>query len=146
MTASDATAREEFLAGERPDDVLIYLHEGGVGDPSGLAAVGERVEDGFVLVLPGEEGRSAFERATGLAPMDFAGTAMGTEGHVARDCTGGDCPSEEAGDHYVRFVFAFAEERNEAVGGIYAEGDVVHAYAACNCGTTYADRWVVDGR
>jgi hypothetical protein len=30
------------------------------------------------------------------------------------------------------------------VGGVYAEGDVVHAYAQCACGTAYSDRWVVD--
>ena len=33
----------------------------------------------------------------------------------------------------------------EAVGDIYAEGDVIHAYAACECGTTYSDKWVVGG-
>jgi hypothetical protein len=30
------------------------------------------------------------------------------------------------------------------VGGLYAEGAVVHAYAHCECGTSYSDRWVVD--
>ena len=27
----------------------------------------------------------------------------------------------------------------------YVEGDVMHAYAACDCGTTYSEKWVVDG-
>ena len=34
---------------------------------------------------------------------------------------------------------------DEAVVDLYAEGDVIHAYAACDCGTTYSDRWVVNG-
>ncbi len=44
----------------------------------------------------------------------------------------------------MKFIFSFAEAQNEEVGGIYEEGDVVHAYAKCTCGTTYSDRWVVD--
>ena len=143
MSDGAATPREEFLAGERHDDVLFFLHEDAVGAPDALAGVAEDVGTGVVLVLPGDRGGEAFERATGLDPMDFAGVAMDTEGTIARDCTSGECPSREAGDHRVRFVFAFSEARNEAVGGIYAEGDVIHAYAACECGTTYSDRWVV---
>jgi hypothetical protein len=161
------SAYEEFLRGQRPDEILIYLSESVVGDPNELLVMAEttRVEDdgeasnasrassdeqsesdGVVLVMPGDEGRGAFERATNLDPMDFAGAAMGTEGHVARDCTGGECPKtdEEPGPHDVRFIFAFAEEHNEGVGGIYAEGDVVHAYAACSEGTMFSDKWVAD--
>lgn len=137
-----ATPRQEFLAGERTDDVAFYLHEEGVGDVESLADVGERTEDGVVLVLPGEEGRAAFQRATSLDPMDFAGMAMDTDGDVDRDLTGGDCPNREAADHYVKFVFAFAEEHKPDVEGLYAEGDVIHAYAACACGTTYSDKWL----
>ena len=48
-------------------------------------------------------------------------------------------------DHDVRFVFAFVEDQNDSVGGLYADGDVMHAYAACDCGTTYSEKWVVDG-
>lgn len=137
-----ATPRAEFLAGDRPDQVVLYLHEEGVGDVEGLADLGERTETGVVLVLPGEEGRAAFERATSLDPMDFAGMAMGTDGYVARNLTGGDCPNQEGTNHYVKFVFAFAEAKKDDVGGLYEEGDVVHAYAACACGTTYSDRWL----
>lgn len=135
-------ARREFLAGDRPDDILIYLREDGVADPEELADLGERTADGVVLVLPGAEGRQAFESATGLDPMSFAGSAMDTEGHVHRDATGGDCPEGDGPEHGVRFVFAFAEAENQAVGGQYAEGDVVHAYAACDCGTTFSERWI----
>jgi len=141
-----------FLAGDRPDDILVYLHEEGIGSIDELLEIGTRVEDGVVLVLPGDEGKAAFESATGLDAMDFAGTAMERDGHVADDCTAGVCPDAGDGrstdrgsdDHYVEFVFAFAEEQNDAVGGLYAEGDVVHGYAACACGTTYSDKWVAD--
>jgi len=136
-------ARREFLAGDRPDDILIYLREDGIADPAELAELGERTDDGVVLVLPGPEGRQAFESATGLDPMSFAGTAMDTDGHVHRDATGGDCPEGDGPGHGARFVFAFAEAQNEAVGGQYGEGDVVHAYAACDCGATYSEKWVV---
>jgi hypothetical protein len=73
--------------------------------------------------------------------MEFAREAMETEGHVARDLSGGEAP--DGGD--VQFVFAFAEARNEEVGGLYAEGDVIHAYAYSSEGTAFSDRWVVDG-
>lgn len=138
---------EAFLQGERPDDILIYLHEEGVGSMDDLLEIGTRVDDGVVLVLPGEEGRSAFQEATGLDAMDFAGMAMQTDGEIGDDYTGGTCPdaadsSDE--DHYVKFVFAFVEEQNEAVGGLYAEGDVIHGYAACACGTTYSEKHVIE--
>jgi len=144
---SDSPARERydaFLAGDSPDDILIYLHEEGVGSMDDLVEIGVRVDDGVVLVLPGEEGQAAFQRATGLDAMDFAGMAMDTDGEIADDCTGGTCPDDDgSGDHYVKFVFAFVEEQNEAVGGIYAEGDVRHGYAACACGTTYSEKSVL---
>jgi hypothetical protein len=136
-----------FRRGERPDDVCIYLHEEGVGNVEALAELGVRTDDGVVLVLPGEEGRAAFRRATSLDPMDFAGTAMDTEGRIDEALTSGECPEAgDGGDHYVKFVFAFAEEHHPEMEGLYAEGDVVHAYAACACGTTYSDRWVAGER
>ena len=146
MSDADAADRHEaFLSGERPDDILIYLHEEGVGSIDELVEIGVRVDDGVVLVLPGEEGQAAFQRASGLDAMDFAGTAMDTDGDIEADCTGGTCPdSDESGEHCAKFVFAFVEERNEAVGGIYAEGDVRHGYAACACGTTYSEKSVLD--
>jgi len=147
-TAADAdmgTARREFLAGDRPDDICIYLREDGIADPDELADLGERTDDGVVLVLPGAKGRGAFESATGLDPMSFAGSAMDTDGHVHRHLTGGDCPEGDDSEHGVRFVFAFAEAQNEEVGGIYAEGDVMHAYGVCECGDAYSEKWVVGG-
>ena len=144
---TDIPAREQydaFLDGDRPDDILIYLHEEGVGSMADLAEIGVRVDDGVVLVLPGDEGRAAFQRATGLDAMDFAGMAMDTDGEIAGDCTAGTCPDDDgSGDHYAKFVFAFVEEQNESVGGIYAEGDVRHGYAACACGTTYSEKSVL---
>ena len=136
----------EFLAGERPADVAFYLHEEGVGDIDALADVGVRTADGVVLVLPGDEGRAAFERATSLSPMSFAGVAMDTEGEVARDLTDGTCPAGEGPEHYAKFVFAFAEEHHPEMEGLYAEGEVVHAYAACACGETYSEKWLAGER
>ena len=142
--------RREFLDGERPEDVVIYVTDDALSNPERLATRGERVADGVVLVLPGERGRSVFESAVGMDPMNFAGTAMDTEGDIAGDLMGATCPSshddEPAADHALRFIFAFAEEENQEVGGLYGEGDVVHAYALCSCGTSYSDRWVVGDR
>lgn len=135
-------AYEEFLAGERTDDVLVFLHKSAVGDSDALGGLATEVNNGLVVVLPGDEGRAAFERAVGIDPMDFAGTAMQTGGEVGDDCTSGVCPNDGSGIHRVKFLFAFAEEQNAEVGGLYAEGDVIHAYAACSCGTTYSDKWV----
>ena len=136
--------RDSFLAGERPGDVAIYLTDGVVDDPGKLETYGEHVTDGIVLVVDGEVGRNAFRAATGVDAMGFAKEAMGAEGHIDDRLTGGDCPAaDDEGDHELRFVFAFSEEQNEEVGGIYAEGDVVHAYAQCSCGVAYSDRWVV---
>jgi hypothetical protein len=140
-----ATAREEFLAGERPEDVHIYLHEDAVSDVEALSEYGERVEDGIVLVLDGEQARGVFQRATGIDPMGFARKAMDTDGEVDRDCAGGMCPAgegETGGEHRARFVFAFAEEQNEEAGGLYAEGPVIHGYVSCACGESYSEKWV----
>lgn len=135
--------REQFLAGERLDDVAFFLSESFVDDLAELEGRGERVEGGVVIVVEGDRGREAFKAATGIDPMNFAGTAMGTEGHVDSDLAGGVCPNAEPGSHDIQFTFAFAEGQNEDAGGIYAEGDVVHAYAYCACGTAFSDRWVV---
>ncbi|EMA25102.1 MULTISPECIES: DUF5807 family protein [Haloarcula] len=140
------TKHTEFLAGERPEDVLFFLHEDAVSNPGALAEYADEVEDGHVLVLPGDDGRSAFQSATGIDPMGLAQQAMGTEGDIGDDLTSAVCPvaeEEPESDHTTRFVFAFAEEQNEDVGGLYAEGDVVHAYAVCACGERYSDKWVV---
>ena len=143
MTDSDRAA---FLAGDRPEDVLIYLDEAAVSNPDALEAHGERVEGGIVLVLPGEKARSVFQQAAGIDPMAFAKQAMGTDGEIDADCTGGTCPEGEGPGHEARFVFAFAEEQNEEVGDMYAEGDVIHGYVSCSCGTAYSDKWVVGDR
>ena len=137
--------REEFLAGQRPDDVHVYIAADAVSNLDALDAYGERVEDGIVLVMEGERARSVFQQATGIDPMQLAQQAMGTEGTVTRDCTGGTCPADD-GSHEPRFIFAFAEEQNEDVGGLYAEGDVIHAYVACSCGEYYSDKWVAQPR
>lgn len=138
-------SREEFLAGERPDDVALFLADSYVSDDR-LEQFGERVEDGVLIVVDGESGRSAFQAATDMQAMQFAKSAMDLEGPIDDDLSDGQCP--EAGDgeeHAVQFVFAFAEEQNEDVGGLYAEGDVIHAYAQCTCGTAYSDRWNATG-
>lgn len=59
-----SAARRAFLAGDRPNDILIYLREDGVADPDRLADLGERTAEGVALVLPGPKGREAFESAT----------------------------------------------------------------------------------
>ncbi len=140
------TALDEFLAGERPDDVAIYLSDDAVTDPDRLVTVGERVPDGVVIVVDGDRGRAAFQSATGVGAMEFAGAAMGRDGEIDRTLTDGRCPdaADDESDHAVRFLLAFAEERDESVGGIYADGDVIHAYAACGCGTAYSEKWVVE--
>lgn len=144
--------RSAFLDGERPEDVAIYLSNDAVDDPAALAGYGESVEGGLVLVLDGEQGRSVFETATGTGAMAFAGRARGREGRVRRDLTGGECPDAGDGeddadeDHRARFLLAFAEEQKEDMDGPYGEGDVVHAYVACTCGTSYSDRWIAGDR
>lgn len=137
--------REEFLAGERPDDVALFLAESYVSDDR-LEQFGERVDGGTLIVVDGERGRNAFQAATGTGAMEFAKSAMNTEGEIDDDLADGECPDADAdGEHAVQFVFAFAEEQNESVGGIYADGDVVHAYAQCTCGTAFSDRWNATG-
>lgn len=136
----------EFLAGERLDDVLFFLHEDAVSNPGALAEYAEPVGDGLVLILPGDDGRSAFQSATGIDPMGLAQEAMKTDGTVHDDLTDANCPvgeEEPAANHTTRFVFAFAEAQNEEVGGVYAKGDVIHAYAVCACGERYSDKWVI---
>jgi hypothetical protein len=139
-------ARDEFLAGDRPDEVVLYLADE-TTEGSGLADHGLETDAGVLLVLPGDQGRQAFSAGTGVDAMTFAGQAMGTEGDVAATLDGGDCPDDDGdgdeADHTLRFLLAFAEAENEEVGGRYAEGAVVHAYTQCSCGTAYSDRWTV---
>ena len=149
-------ALDAFLAGDRPDDIAVFLADGVVDDPETLADRGVRVDGGVVIVVDGERGRQVFRSITGADAMAFAREAGATDGEIAPDLSDGACPersepehSEQdaiAGDHAVQFVFAFAEERNEEVGGIYAEGDVIHAYARCDCGAGYSQRWVAGER
>jgi len=160
-------ARAEFLAGQRPEDVAFYVADAAVDDPSTLEEYGDRVDDGTLIVVEGEAGRSAFQAATGTDAMGFAKQAMGNEGEIREDLTGGACPDADGGDgddsdggggddsdagdgdadaHDARFVFAFAEEQNEDVGGLYGEGDVIHAYAQCACGAAYSHKWLAGER
>jgi hypothetical protein len=139
----DDRALSEFLAGDRPDEVALFLTDDELDDDGVLAERGAPADGGVVLVMPGDRGRSAFAAGTGMDAMTFAQEAMETEGRIDRTLDGGACPDADGGDHALRFVLAFAEEQNESVGGIYAEGDVIHAYARCACGASYSDRWVV---
>jgi len=134
--------REEFLAGERPTDIHIFLHEDSVSNLDALEQHGERLADGIALVLNGDQARGVFQRATGIDPMALAQEAMGTDGEIARDCADATCPDGD--DHTPQFIFSFVEEQNEEVGGLYAEGAVIHGYVACECGTRYSDKWVLD--
>ena len=141
----------EFLAGERPEDVALFLADDYLDEDGTIASHGESVEGGVVLVADGEQGRSIFSAGTGMDAMQFAKGAMGNEGEIAADLAGGVCPAGEAddedeSDHAVQFVFAFAEEQNEEVGGLYAEGDVIHAYAHCECGESFSHKWVTGER
>jgi len=162
-----------FLDGDRLDDVVLYLSDAFLEDDSRLRRVGTETDDGVRLIVDGETGRAAFEAGTGTDPMAFAQEAMATEGTIARTLDAGECPAVEVdggdgggtdgtdetdeiddntdntndtNDHIARVVFAFAEGQNESVGGRYAEGDVIHAYAHCDCGTRYADSWLVGDR
>lgn len=141
---TDDIDRGAFLAGRRPDAVQIYLDEETLSNPDALAAHGEFIAGGIVLLLDGEQARGIFQEATGIDPMALAQDAMGTEGAVARDGADATCPAAGAESHHPRLIFAFAEEQNESVGGLYAEGPVIHAYVACACGERYSDRWVAD--
>ncbi|WP_058367635.1 DUF5807 family protein [Haloparvum sedimenti] len=140
---------DAFLSGDRPDDVVLFISDSYLDDDSRLRNVGTETDGGVRVVVDGETGRSAFKAGTGMDAMAFAKEAMANEGEIARTLDGGACPfadEDPETDHEVRFVFAFAEAQNEEVGGLYAEGDVVHAYAHCACGESYSHKWVVGTR
>lgn len=133
-----------FLAGERTEDVALYLADDYMDEDGVIAERGEAVDDGVVLVVPGEKGRRLFSAGTGMDAMQFAKAAMDADGEIAPVLGGGECPA--GADHEVQFVFAFAEEENPEVGGLYAEGDVIHAYAHCECGESYSQKWLAGER
>lgn len=141
MSSSDHAA---FLAGDRPDDIAIYLADSIVDDPAELTDLGYRTDEGILLIVEGESGRQVFKQATGLDAMAFARQAMDTDGEIAADLTGGTCP--HCGEDALRLLLAFVEEQNEDVGGMYAEGPVIHAYAQCACGLAYSTKWVAGSR
>lgn len=138
--------RSEFLAGERLEDVALFLAADQLDESGKLADAGEEVDGGVVLVRPGDQGRKLFSAGTGQDAMEFAKEAMGEGGRVDADLAGGECPAGEGDEHEVKYVFAFAEAENPEVGGLYAEGDVIHAYAKCACGESYSEKWVVGSR
>jgi len=148
---TDVEARHgAFLAGDRPDDVAIYLADDYVDDLGRLEKYGVETEHGIVIVVDGESGRDAFQAATGMDAMNFAQGAMGTDAPIDHDLTDGECPERDVEpdvEQAVEFVFAFAEEEkdDDEFDGLYTEGDVLHAYAHCTCGAAYADKWVADG-
>lgn len=145
------TDLETFLAGRAPDYVTIVLADAVLDDPEVLTEHAEPIDGGRALVLGGAKGRSVFQRVTGQDPMGFARAAGNRDGHVERDLSGGDCPGVVAegddgnsGEHDPHVLLSFVEAQNEAVGGLYAEGPVVHAYVQCACGTRYSDKWVAE--
>lgn len=145
-TTPEARALDDFLAGERLDDVAIFLADDYLDSDGKLTEIGTTVDGGVVLVVSGDKGRSAFSSGTGMDAMDFAQTAMNVDGEIAPNLDGGTCPESDGDDHSVEFIFAFAEAENEGVGGMYADGDVMHAYAHCTCGTSYSHKWVLESR
>ena len=147
VTTADMDDLTAFLAGDRLDDVAIYVADTVVDTDHPLSTAGIAVDGGVVVVVAGETGREAFADSTGLDPMAFAKQAMDRTGEIDDRLAGGVCPAA-AGDptasHHIEFGFAFAEAENEDVGGLYAEGDVIHAYAHCSCGTDFSQKWVAD--
>ncbi|MFO7832765.1 MAG: DUF5807 family protein [Halohasta sp.] len=138
---------QAFLAGERLDDVAIYIDDALLGDDHDLGSMGTTVDTGIVLVVPGEAGRNAFAQATGIGAMEFAKEAMDRDGEIESTLAGGECPDDDDGDdHSIEFVLSFAEAENEEVGGLYAEGDVIHAYAHCSCGVNFSHKWLAGSR
>ncbi|ATW88864.1 hypothetical protein halTADL_2117 [Halohasta litchfieldiae] len=138
---------DEFLAGERLEDVAIYIDDSQLGDDHNLGEAGKTVDSGIVLVIPGEAGRNAFQQATGIGAMEFAKEAMGRDGDIESTLAGGVCPDDEDGEtHNIEFVLSFAEAQNEEVGGLYEEGDVIHAYAHCSCGVNFSQKWLAGSR
>ncbi|RJX52007.1 DUF5807 family protein [Halonotius pteroides] len=136
-----------FLAGDRLDDVAIYVADTVVDTDHPLSTAGIAVDGGVVVVVAGETGREAFADSTGLDPMAFAKQAMDRTGEIDDRLAGGVCPAaadDPTASHHIEFGFAFAEAENEEVGGLYAEGDVIHAYAHCSCGTDFSQKWVAD--
>lgn len=148
---TDLTA---FLAGDRPEDVALYLADTFVDEPDRLATQGVRVSNGVVLVVEGNRGRNVFRSITGGDVMTFARKAGDQKGMVAADLSGGTCPetgddansSADATEHEVSFVFSFVEPQKENASDIYGDGDVIHAYARCTCGTAYSQKWVIGQR
>ncbi|WP_253737678.1 DUF5807 family protein [Halohasta salina] len=138
---------QAFLAGERLDDVAIYIDDGLLGDDHSLGDAGTAVDTGIVLVVPGEAGRNAFQQATGIGAMEFAKEAMDRDGEIEAALDGGVCPADGDGaEHTIEFVLSFAEAQNEEVGGLYEEGDVIHAYAHCSCGVNFSQKWLAGSR
>ena len=140
---------EAFLAGDRPEHVAAYLSKASISGADALAdqPYAEPTDDGVLLVVPGEAGRGAFESATGIDPMTFASEAMAAEGQISHTLTEAECPNAGDGDtHDLQILFAFAEAQNDEAGGLYAEGDVIHAYAQCSCGQAFSDKWLAGER
>ena len=134
---------DEFLAVNRHDDIVLFLSEHVVDEHSAIRDQALSVETGCVLTISGTRAQQIVESAIGMGPMAFAKKAMGTRVHVDRELKDAACPSGHT-DHETEFILAFSEAENQAVGGLYAQGPVIHAYTQCSCGALAADKWVAD--
>ncbi|MFB6254969.1 MAG: DUF5807 family protein [Halobacteriaceae archaeon] len=138
-------AYDEFLAGNRPNDIALYFANSFLDNPENLSDYGVSVANGVILIVDGSTGRSIFNEVTGMQPMQFAQRAMQTSGSIESSLTSAECPNSTASNnHFIKFLFAFVEEEKNNIDGIYDQGDVMHVYAFCSCDTAFSDRWVIN--
>jgi len=120
VTTADMDDLTAFLAGDRLDDVAIYVADTVVDTDHPLSTAGIAVDGGVVVVVAGETGREAFADSTGLDPMAFAKQAMDRTGEIDDRLAGGVCPAaadDPTASHHIEFGFAFAEAENEESAG-----------------------------
>ncbi|PSQ41267.1 hypothetical protein BRD10_00665 [Halobacteriales archaeon SW_12_71_31] len=159
--SDDAVDDPDRLAGagggERVDGGTVVVVDGERGRQAFAAATGVDAMS-FAGRARGRDGDVRRSLTGGTCPNDTSGEVDGENASVEHaedgdigdgedgDVEDGENADAEGGDdHHARFLFAFVEAHQPDGQGLYAEGDVVHAYAQCSCGVAYSDRWVAEG-
>lgn len=135
-----------FIAGEKPKHILLYHGIGAGKLPDQAAKLAHDIEDGHVMVLPAAMAQEIADKVLIPDLSTFSERSRERGGAIESFLTAGTCPEamDNGKGHTLEQIFAFVQPKDELLGGIYAKGDVMHAYALCSCQTYYSDRWVVD--
>ncbi|WP_254280489.1 DUF5807 family protein [Haloarcula marina] len=139
-------SHEQFIAGNRPGHIMLFQHENATSLPDDASKVAKNAAEGKMIIQPAVMARDLIDKVLVPNISQFTELSQKRQGNIEPYLTSGDCPEANSNhdeDHIIEQLFAFVQPKHNSLGGIYADGDVMHAYARCSCQVHYSDRWVI---